>query len=139
MKHFLLSRWFLILLVAMLALGIWQWEFLLPFSRLKSLRFAIVASVLFLMALPLEASVIRRTFQRPLAPALGLVSALSSQSVRYCGVQPALSLAQPVSCRACRNSWRSKGCWWVSAFQSAGAIDAMESRILRVGKGNAVE
>lgn len=73
MKQFFLSRWFLILLVATLALGSWQWEFLLPISRLKALRYAIVFSVLFLMALPLESSVIWRTFQRPLAPGLGIL------------------------------------------------------------------
>lgn len=72
MKKLLLSRWFLILLVAALALGSWQWEFLLPLSQHKPLRYAIVFSVLFLMALPLESSVIRRTFTRPLAPGLGI-------------------------------------------------------------------
>lgn len=73
MKQFFQNRWFLILLVATLALGSWQWEFLLPISKLKALRYAIVFSVLFLMALPLESSIIWRTFQRPLAPGLGIL------------------------------------------------------------------
>jgi sodium/bile acid cotransporter 7 len=91
-KQFFLNRWFLFALVFLLAVGSWQWEFLLPLSEFKALRYAVVASVLFLMALPLEASVIRRTLMRPLAPALGIVINIGLLPLMAWGLSPLLQV-----------------------------------------------
>jgi sodium/bile acid cotransporter 7 len=67
MKQFLAKRWFLIALVATLVLGAWLYEPLTPIASLKPLRYAIVAIVLFLMALPLETQTILGSMKRPRA------------------------------------------------------------------------
>ena len=65
MKQFLIQRWFLIALVAVLAIGICLARLLQPVTGLSlpgtnvPLRSAVVATVLFLMAFPLEASAMR--------------------------------------------------------------------------------
>jgi sodium/bile acid cotransporter 7 len=67
MKQFLAKRWFLIALVATLVLGAWLYEPLTPIASVKPLRYAIVAIVLFLMALPLETQTILGSMKRPRA------------------------------------------------------------------------
>lgn len=64
-------HWFMICLMSALVLG---WTFHRELSWLanwNALRNSIVASVLFLMALPLEAKAMWRSVRRPLAPLLG--------------------------------------------------------------------
>jgi sodium/bile acid cotransporter 7 len=61
-------RWFLLTLLTVLAVGMLWPEILAPLAD-KVPRSGLVAVVLFLMALPLEASLIRRTIGRP-GPAL---------------------------------------------------------------------
>jgi solute carrier family 10 (sodium/bile acid cotransporter), member 7 len=64
-------HWFMICLMSALVLG---WTFhaeLAGLAKSVALRNAIVASVLFLMALPLQAKAMWRTVRRPLAPLVG--------------------------------------------------------------------
>jgi len=72
-KRFFLQRWFLLLLVAALAGGICFAEDLQPLSRIRLLRDSVVATVLFVMALPLEAHAMWRTMKRPLPPLLAVL------------------------------------------------------------------
>lgn len=65
MWRFVKHQWFLLLLVLALALGFW-WP--TPFSSVAHstlIRNVIVASMLFVMALPLETSVVFQTIRRP--------------------------------------------------------------------------
>lgn len=73
MKKVLAERWFLILLVSVLVAGIAWSGPLEGLSEIKPLRNAIVATVLFLMALPLEARAIYRAFRRPGPPMLASI------------------------------------------------------------------
>lgn len=72
MLAFFVRRWFLISLVAVLMLGIGFAGALEPLSKAKLFRNAILATVMFLMALPLEASAVGRTIRRPWAALLGV-------------------------------------------------------------------
>ncbi len=73
MKQFFVQRWFLIALVVALFAG-WIWATPLHWLvEWKWLREGVVAGVLFLMALPLEARSVWRTIRRPL-PALVAVA-----------------------------------------------------------------
>ncbi|MFM7071875.1 MAG: bile acid:sodium symporter family protein [Planctomycetota bacterium] len=72
MIRFFQQRWFLILLAVTLAIGFGGSSRLGPIADWKWLRDADVAAVLFLMALPLEASAIYRVIRRPLAPLLAV-------------------------------------------------------------------
>lgn len=72
MIRFFQQRWFLILLAVTLAVGFGGSSRLGPIADWKWLRDADVAAVLFLMALPLEASAIYRLIRRPLAPLLAV-------------------------------------------------------------------
>lgn len=72
MKAFLLRRWFLLCLGIVMAAGFWKSDALLFLADFPPLRYAVVASVLFLMALPLEARVMWRTMRRLRVPALGV-------------------------------------------------------------------
>jgi sodium/bile acid cotransporter 7 len=71
-KQFFLKRWFLITLVVVMALGICLCKPLQPLSELKAIRNGLVAVVLFLMALPLEASAMWRSMRRPWPPLLAV-------------------------------------------------------------------
>lgn len=78
MKQFLIQRWFLIALVAVLAIGTCFANQLEPVTKFNlpgtalPLRSAIVAIVLFLMAFPLEASAMWRSLRRPGPPLLAV-------------------------------------------------------------------
>ena len=78
MKQFLIQRWFLIALVGVLASGICFAEQFKPLIGQQlpgtsiPLRSAIVATVLFLMAFPLEASAMWQAMRRPWAPLLAV-------------------------------------------------------------------
>jgi sodium/bile acid cotransporter 7 len=64
-------QWFMICLVSVLGLG-WIWHTALEsFAESPALRYVIVATVLFLMALPLDAQMMWRSVRRPLAPLVG--------------------------------------------------------------------
>lgn len=70
MKQYLVRRWFLLVLLLVLTLGI---SLSRPFSLLTSqplLRQSIVFVVMFLMALPLQADAMWQALRRPLAPLL---------------------------------------------------------------------
>lgn len=73
MKKFIANRWFLILLVVVLASGMAGGERLKWLADDKVLRDWVVAVSLFLMALPLEPRVIWRTLRQPLAPGLAIL------------------------------------------------------------------
>jgi sodium/bile acid cotransporter 7 len=73
MIRFFQQRWFLILLAVTLMIGFGGGARLGPIVDWKWLRDADVAAVLFLMALPLEASAIYRVIRRPLAPLLAVL------------------------------------------------------------------
>jgi sodium/bile acid cotransporter 7 len=70
-KQRLVKQWFLTALAAVLAIGLLLPEPLLPLANSSLLRNSIVATVLFLMALPLETRVVLRTVRRPWAAMLG--------------------------------------------------------------------
>ncbi|MFV1966465.1 MAG: bile acid:sodium symporter family protein [Pirellulaceae bacterium] len=70
MRGFLIQRWFLIALVLALVLGITFAAALQPLSEWKLLRNCIVAAVLFVMALPLEARAVVRSMRHPGPPLL---------------------------------------------------------------------
>jgi sodium/bile acid cotransporter 7 len=70
-RQFIIDRWFLIVLAGVLAGGITQWEILMPLAEARWLRNSVVATVLFLMALPLPAEATWRALRRPAAPLLG--------------------------------------------------------------------
>ncbi len=72
MKEFLVRRWFLIGLSVAMAAGFLGSDASLFLADSVPLRYGVVASVLFLMALPLEARLMWRTLRRPRAPALGI-------------------------------------------------------------------
>ncbi|MEX0819080.1 MAG: bile acid:sodium symporter [Pirellulaceae bacterium] len=78
MKQFLLQRWFLVALVAVLAIGFCYSQSLQPLTELDlpgtniPLRSADVAVVLFLMAFPLEAGAMWRAMRRPWPPLLAI-------------------------------------------------------------------
>ncbi len=72
MKRFLQRRWFLIALFGVLALGIGAAESLAPLAANRALRNIVVATVLFLMALPLEAGAMWRALSRPWPPLLAV-------------------------------------------------------------------
>lgn len=71
MKRFVLKQWFLLALLAVLVLGFAWPETFRPMAESSLLRNSVVASVLFLMALPLETRVVGRTLRRPWAALLG--------------------------------------------------------------------
>ena len=72
MKAFLLRRWFLLCLGIVIATGFWKSETLLFVADFPPLRYALVAAVLFLMALPLEARAMWGTMRHLRVPALGV-------------------------------------------------------------------
>lgn len=78
MKQLFIQRWFLIALVAVLAIGSLFAQQLQPLTSLDlpgtsmPLRSAIVAVVLFLMAFPLEASAMWQAMRRPWPPLLAV-------------------------------------------------------------------
>lgn len=85
MKRFVLKQWFLLALLAVLVLGFASPETFRPMAESSVLRNSVVASVLFLMALPLETQVVGKTLRRPWAALLG--------SVVNMGIMPPLAWA----------------------------------------------
>ena len=73
MKRFFLQRWFLISLLTVMAIGVGFSNQLQLLAELKPLRNGIVVVVLFLMALPLEASAMWKSMTRPWAPLLAVL------------------------------------------------------------------
>lgn len=71
MKRFILKQWFLLALLAVLILGFRWPETFRSWAESSWLRNGVVASVLFLMALPLETRVVRETLRRPWTALLG--------------------------------------------------------------------
>jgi sodium/bile acid cotransporter 7 len=69
-KTFLVRRWFLILLAAALAVGVYFARELEWLVKLGAIRNGIVFCVLFVMAFPLRAGAIWNTLRRPAAPLL---------------------------------------------------------------------
>lgn len=69
-RNFLQKRWFLLALIVTLLVGCVFAPLLQPLAELGALRNAVVAMVLFLMALPLEARTMWTCLRRPLAPLL---------------------------------------------------------------------
>lgn len=70
LRTFFAKRWFLFALAGVLTLGIYfapQWQVL---TRYREARYAVVACVLFLMSLPLEARHVWNSLRRPVAPLL---------------------------------------------------------------------
>jgi sodium/bile acid cotransporter 7 len=77
MKAFLARRWFLLALAIMMAAGFCgagspQMAPLVRLAESMAVRYGVVAIVLFLMALPLEARAMWRTLRRPGPPLLGV-------------------------------------------------------------------
>lgn len=72
MHGFLTRRWFLISLVAVLVTGWFGATSFAPVVEASGFRRGVVAAVLFLMALPLEARTIGRSLRSPLAPLMGI-------------------------------------------------------------------
>jgi len=70
---FLRKRWFLLTLVVVMAIGISLCDRLEPVSKMKPVRNGLVATVLFLMALPLEASAMWQALRRPWPPLLAVM------------------------------------------------------------------
>ena len=72
MKRFVAGQWFLIALAAVLAVGFAMPDRLQGLADAKQLRMGLVATVLFLMALPLETRIVWRVFRRPWAAFLAV-------------------------------------------------------------------
>ncbi len=77
MKAFLVQRWFLIALAFMMAVGFLgtgsaRMAPLIELANSITIRYGVVAVVLFLMALPLEARAMWRTIRQPGPPLLGV-------------------------------------------------------------------
>jgi sodium/bile acid cotransporter 7 len=72
-RNSLAQHWFLAALLAVLTAGIGCTESLAFLTRLAWLRPGIIASVMFLMALPLEVNAFGRAVRHPRAPMLGIV------------------------------------------------------------------
>lgn len=70
MKKFVSRRWFLIALCSVLLVGISQASHFEELSKLRAIRYGIVATVLFLMALPLDIRDMWAALRRPGAPLL---------------------------------------------------------------------
>lgn len=70
MKQFLIHRWFLLLLLTVLALGVGLHDWLQPLVKFPPLRQSVVATVMFLMALPLRANAMWDALRRPGPPLL---------------------------------------------------------------------
>ncbi len=73
MVKFVAQRWFLVALAVVLLVGIVEWRLLAPLAAVRVVRSGIVATVLFLMAFPLEAGAIWTALRRPWAPMLGFL------------------------------------------------------------------
>jgi len=71
-RRFLIQRWFLIVLVAVLVVGTLWHKQLEPIAGSAAIRNAVVATVLFLMALPLEAAMVWQSIRRPWATLLAV-------------------------------------------------------------------
>jgi sodium/bile acid cotransporter 7 len=71
MRNYLVRRWFLIALALVLVSGIGLWPWLAALPRVPGLRQAIVATVMFVMALPLRAAAFWEAARQPRAPLLG--------------------------------------------------------------------
>lgn len=112
MKKFVRRRWFLIALCSVLVIGISQAAHLEGLSKLRAIRYGIVATVLFLMALPLDIREMWASFRRPGAPLLasainfgitplltwGLAAALSSAGLLGTELQIGLYVAATTPC-----------------------------------------
>src|SRR5437667_3254756 len=74
MKQFLLHRWFLLVLVGVIVLGASLAAPLAAFFALlpRSWESVLIAAMMFLMALPLDAGAIGRALRRPAATLLGV-------------------------------------------------------------------
>ena len=70
MKRFFVKRWFLIALAIVLAVGITQSTKLEALAGIAAIRYGIVATVMFLMAFPLNASAIWKSMRNPWPPLL---------------------------------------------------------------------
>lgn len=72
-KQFLVRRWFLLALALAIFAGFAGASSLLPLANRTGLRYMVVATVLFFMALPLKAGAMWQTIRRPTAPMLAVV------------------------------------------------------------------
>ncbi len=72
LKQFLVQRWFLLALAVTFLAGFAGSSCWLPLTSRTGLRYSVVATVLFLMALPLEARAMWQTIRRPTAPLLAV-------------------------------------------------------------------
>ena len=71
-KQFLVRRWFLLALAMAIFTGFAGASSFVPLANRTWLRYVVVATVLFLMALPLEARTMWQTIRRPTAPMLAV-------------------------------------------------------------------
>jgi sodium/bile acid cotransporter 7 len=71
-RRFFIQRWFLIVLVAVLVVGTLGHKQLEPIAGSSAICNAVVATVLFLMALPLEAATMWQSIRRPWATLLAV-------------------------------------------------------------------
>ncbi len=134
MIRFFQQRWFLILLALTLAIGFGGGSRLGPIADWTWLRDADVAAVLFLMALPLEASAIYRVIRRPLAPLLAVfvtfgLLPLSAWGVSFLltgGQGPGLLIAAATPCTVA-----SAAVW----TRRAGGNDAVATMVTVVTNG----
>jgi sodium/bile acid cotransporter 7 len=67
------QRWFLVLLILVLTIGIVGWRALQPLSEWSGVRDGVVVLVMFSMSLPLAASTMWRSLQKPVAPLLAVL------------------------------------------------------------------
>jgi sodium/bile acid cotransporter 7 len=94
----LVRHWFLLALVVVLVIGIGGWRYVEFLLDVPWLRSAVIAAVMFLMALPLQTASFGIAFRKPLAPALGgaisfaLVPLLAWGSVTFAQAVTDLSL-----------------------------------------------
>jgi sodium/bile acid cotransporter 7 len=93
MKQFLIHRWFLLALVGVIALGAgFSSRLTTAFTKLpQSWESVLIAAIMFLMALPLDASAIGRALRRPAATVVGVAACFLVAPLVAWGIAPLLS------------------------------------------------
>lgn len=93
MKQFLLHRWFLLALLGVILVGAaFSGPFIALFGRLpSSWENGLIAAVMFLMALPLDARAVGRALRRPTAVAIGVAACFVIAPLMAWAIAPLLA------------------------------------------------
>ncbi len=130
-KQFFIRRWFLMVLALVLALGISFWSHLQPLSKVTGIRYGIVAVVLFLMALPVEANAIWRAMRRPWVPLLAVAINFGLLPLVAWGVSFGLQSdwRTPFTERRGKTTSALQGEWHLTVLPMAESFEKVHSKI----------